>query len=61
MNIPKDPYSLLSYINTKLRNEFHSLDDLCASLGLDINQVLSSLSSIGYSYNETKNMFSHKD
>jgi hypothetical protein len=32
MNIPNDPAILLSYINTKLRDEYSNLDDLCGSL-----------------------------
>lgn len=31
MNIPKDPYMLLSFINTKLRDDFDSLDKFCDS------------------------------
>lgn len=57
MKLPKDPYILLSYINTKLRNEFHSLDDLCKSLGTDRASLLSSLSAIGYTYSKKQNMF----
>ncbi|MBO5104112.1 MAG: DUF4250 domain-containing protein, partial [Ruminococcus sp.] len=32
MNIPSDPAILLSYINTMLRDEYNSLDELCKSL-----------------------------
>ena len=31
--IPEDPVILLSFVNTKLRDEYPSLDELCASLG----------------------------
>lgn len=61
MKQPMDPYILLSYINTKLRNEFQSLDDLCQSLGLDPSQIITSLSNIGYSYNLEHNAFILQD
>lgn len=61
MNLPKDPYILLSYINTKLRNEYHSLDDLCQSLHADYEELTSSLASIGYVYDSVKNQFIQKD
>jgi len=61
MNLPKDPYILLSYINTKLRNDFHSLDDLCQSLHVDHNEISSTLALIGYTYSQGKNQFIPKD
>lgn len=30
--LPKDPVLLLSVVNTKLRDEYGSLDELCAAL-----------------------------
>ena len=35
MDIPKDPVILLSFINTKLRDFYPSLEELCKSLGLE--------------------------
>lgn len=61
MNLPKDPYILLSYINTKLRNEFHSLDDLCDSLHVNRDELAASLLSIGYTYDHRKNQFTSTD
>lgn len=57
MHLPKDPYILLSLINTKLRNEYHSLDDLCKSLHINPDELTVSLTSIGYAYDEKKNQF----
>lgn len=57
MNIPKDPFILLSYINTKLRDEYPSLEDLCDSLDLDRPQVEAVLSSIDYAYQPDLNRF----
>jgi hypothetical protein len=50
MKIPKDPYILLSYINTKLRDEHRDLDDLCKSLNIDRTLIENTLSSIDYTY-----------
>ena len=57
MNIPKDPVILLSFINTKLRDEYRTLDDLCLSLSIDRNQLENDLSTIEYSYDQGKNRF----
>ncbi len=58
MNIPKDPYILLSYINTQLRDHYSSLDDLCRSLLIEQDDLKTTLSSIGYIYIEALNSFS---
>lgn len=58
MNIPSDPFILLSYINTKLRDEFPDLDELCRSLDIDRQQLESRLATIGYFYNRELNKFS---
>ena len=47
--IPKDPVMLLSYVNTQLRDHYSSLDDLCRSLDLDPQQIISSLAAISIS------------
>ena len=44
--LPQDPIILLSYVNTKLRDEYSSLDELCAALD-----------AVGYAYDEEKNRF----
>ncbi|MHB8131531.1 MAG: DUF4250 domain-containing protein [Mobilitalea sp.] len=57
MKIPKDPYMLLSYINTKLRDEYYNLDDLCLSLNIERSQLETVLSSIEYTYVMDLNRF----
>lgn len=57
MNIPNDPVILLSYINTKLRDEFPTLDELCGSLCISREEIERKLSLIGYTYNEETNSF----
>ena len=57
MNIPNDPAILLSYINTQLRDNYKNLDDLCKSLGVSENDIVSKLELIGYKYDEKLNRF----
>ena len=57
MNIPDDPAILLSYINTKLRDEFSSLDELCKSLCISESEIRRKIASIGYVYSEETNSF----
>lgn len=57
MMIPKDPHILLSYVNTKLRDEYPSLDELCKSLNLDRNHIESVLATIEYTYTRELNRF----
>jgi hypothetical protein len=57
MNIPKDPYILLSYINTKLRDDYSNLNDLCDSLNINQVELNASLSNIEYHYDASLNRF----
>ena len=55
--LPQDPMILLSYINTKLRDEYPSLDDLCSSLDADQEEILRTLEAAGCTYDPEKNRF----
>lgn len=55
--LPQDPMILLSYINTKLRDEYPSLDDLCSSLDADQEEILRTLEAVGYTYDPEKDRF----
>ena len=55
--IPKDPIMLLSYMNTQLRDNYSSLDDLCASLDVDKQEIVEKLAKVNYVYDETLNKF----
>ena len=57
MNLPSDPVMLLSVINTKLRDEFSSLEDLCRSLDLDPEALCERLRIIDYEYDAQQNQF----
>lgn len=56
-NIPKDPVMLLSYVNTQLRDYFPSLEEMCAALGLEKEEIICKLKQIDYSYDEQRNQF----
>lgn len=57
MLMPTDPAILLSYINTQLRDNYSSLEELSKSLLVDENEIKSKLSAIGYEYNKELNKF----
>lgn len=56
-SLPKDPIILLSIINTKLRDTYPSLDELCSSLDVDKCELTAKLASVGYVYNPNLNRF----
>ncbi len=55
--LPKDPFLLLSVVNTKLRDEYESLDALCAALGLDRAALEEKLAAAGFCYDPARNAF----
>ena len=57
MNIPNDPAILLSFINTKLRDFYPSLDALCDDMELQRADIEDKLSKIGYVYKKERNQF----
>ncbi|MEE3393039.1 MAG: DUF4250 domain-containing protein [Lachnospiraceae bacterium] len=57
MNIPKDPAILLSVINTALRDRYPSLDELCASEGVDKADIIDALKKLDYTYDAGQNRF----
>lgn len=58
--LPNDVNILFSYINTKLRDEYPSLEDFCRSNMLDRNSICEKLLSAGYIYDEELNKFVYK-
>ena len=55
--LPKDPVILLSFVNTKLRDEFASLEKLCAALDADAQAVCDTLAVLDYHYDPVGNRF----
>lgn len=57
MDIPSDPYILLSYINTKLRDSYPDLDSLCRGLDVDREALVARLADAGFEYIPAANQF----
>ena len=55
--LPKDPMILLSVVNTKLRDEYPSLEELCRALDLDRQELEARLGAAGFAYDEEHNRF----
>lgn len=55
--LPADPIILMSVLNTKLRDEYSSLDALCEDLELDKAQLSARLSAAGFDYDPERNQF----
>ena len=55
--IPNDPAMLLSFLNTRLRDEYPSLEELCAALDLDRDALTQKLAAIDYAYDGSRNHF----
>ena len=55
--LPEDPVILLCYVNTKLRDEYSSLEALCDDLRADPAALREALAGIGYAYDPACNQF----
>ena len=55
--LPKDPVILLSFVNTKLRDEFASLEELCAALDADAQTLCDTLAALDYHSDPAGNRF----
>lgn len=58
--LPKVPSILLCVVNTKLRDFYKSLDDLCEDLNEDKEDIIKILDDSGYYYNQETNRFEIK-
>lgn len=52
-----DFYMALSWINTKLRDEFSSLESLCEEFDFSIEEIKNKFEVKDYIYNADKNQF----
>ncbi len=57
MKLPKDPILLLSAVNTKLRDYYSSLDELCEDMQEDKEELIRILKGINYEYDEARHQF----
>lgn len=55
--LPSDPMMLLSVVNTKLQDEFSSLDELCDALDESKDEICASLAAMDYHYHPDQNRF----
>lgn len=55
--LPSDPFVLLSYVNTQLRDVYQNLDEMCASMDVDKSFIVRKLADAGFSYDESNNRF----
>lgn len=56
-NLPSDPFILLSFVNTKLRDDYKSLDEMCDDLDIDRKALEDKLRDAGFEYSEKNNKF----
>ncbi|MBQ7504248.1 MAG: DUF4250 domain-containing protein [Ruminococcus sp.] len=57
MDLPNDPMILLSVVNTKLRDYYKNLDEMCEDMNIDKDELTKKLSEIDYEYDEKLNRF----
>ena len=57
MDLPNDAMMLLSVVNTKLRDYYDNLDELCDDMNVDKKEIERKLSEIDYTYDEKLNRF----
>ena len=55
--LPKDPMVLLSYVNTRLRDDYPSLDAMCEDLDLSRTELEQTLQAVGFDYDAEQNRF----
>jgi hypothetical protein len=57
MKLPEDSFILLSYVNTKLRDDYSSLEDFCEDNDCSPQYITQRMNEIGYFYDEDGNKF----
>ncbi len=55
--IPKDPFILLSWVNTQLRDRYGTLDALCEDRDMEKAELTAKLAALGYVYDPEQNRF----
>ena len=57
MELPKDVFMLLSFVNLKLRDFYSSLDEMCEDMNINKQELCATLNSAGFEYSEENNKF----
>ena len=60
MQLPEDDFIALSYLNTKLRDEYRSLEEFCLENDVCMRDICLRMADIGYEYDGDKNTFTRK-
>ncbi len=55
--LPNDPVMLASFLNTKLRDQYRDLDELCEDMDLDKQELIEKLKEADYEYVPSRNQF----
>lgn len=55
--MPKDPFMLLSFLNTQLRDNYPTLDELCRAYDADRREIEKKMKGINYEYDSKLNAF----
>lgn len=55
--LPNDPMLLLSVVNTKIRDYYHTLDALCEDMHEEKDEIIKRLKEIDYEYDESRQQF----
>ena len=59
-DMPEDPIMLMSYLNTKLRDNYSSLETLADDMDIsseELSDIIKKLSDAGFSYDSSRNQF----
>ena len=55
--LPNDPIILLSVVDTRLRDLYPSLEELCSAEDISPEELEERLSAAGFQYDPTRNQF----
>ena len=55
--LPGDPVILLGVVNTKLRDFYPSLDEMCEDMQISRRELTEKLAAIDYTYDAGRNQF----
>lgn len=55
--LPRDPVMLLGVVNTKLRDFYSSLDEMCEDMQISRTELEERLKAIDYEYEAGRNQF----
>ncbi len=55
--LPNDPVMLLSFVNTQLRDNYPSFEELVQAFHADASAITEKLASIDYTYDSASNQF----